>query len=208
MLHSRKDTWSVQTRNLSDSIPHGGEQPLEAIGVGWGALAIQDDLCTPLPNGSMTRGEQNHGEQLELPGEEWPNLQKVTESVHPMPMDGNHKTRNLNKPISSWEVTNQQRQRIKLGAELKQHLFSFPNQQFKKELNELDEASKRLEEAMGRVSQVRWGSARADEIGQEKQIEDGPESDRPVGFSHANMYSHSYKPIGPYWVWISKASAL
>jgi hypothetical protein len=154
MLHSRKDTWSVQTRNLSDSIPHGGEQPLEAIGVGWGALAIRDDPCTPLPNGSMTRGEQNHGEQLELPGEEWPNLQKVTESVRPMPMDGNHKSRNLNRTISSWEVTNQQRQQIKLGAELKQHLFSFPNQQFEKELNELDEASKRLEEAMGRVSQV------------------------------------------------------
>lgn len=57
-----------------------------------------------------------------------------------------------------------------MGAKLKQHLFSSPIQQSEKELNELDEASKRLEEAMGRVSQVRWGSARANEIGQEKRL--------------------------------------
>lgn len=62
--------------------------------------------------------------------------------------------KNLNKPVSSWETRHIQKQRAKLGDEIKQILFNSLDKQFESEINELDESSKRLEAALMRASQV------------------------------------------------------
>jgi hypothetical protein len=74
------------------------------------------------------------------------------------------------------------------------------------EISDLDESSKRLEAAMAKVSQVRWGSAkeapmnRKQELGEEfEKGVSGPKLD--MGLSHTSIYDHSWRPIGPEWVW-------
>lgn len=69
-----------------------------------------------------------------------------------------------------------------------------------------------LEEAMRKVAKVRCGSAIAGVSRPEQKVEDdfGAKEDGLIysmGLSHASIHNHSRKPIGPDWVWISKASA-
>jgi hypothetical protein len=84
-----------------------------------------------------------------------------------------------------------------------------PNQQSDKILSELEESGKQLEEAMRRVSLVQWGSAKVVETCKKLENDSvaGPRSPE-VGSTYVEIYNHSYKPIGPQWVWISKASAI
>lgn len=65
---------------------------------------------------------------------------------------------------------------------------------------------------MRKVAQVRWGSAMTGVPYPEREVEDdggdtGDGLNSNMGLSHASIHNHSWKPIGPEWVWISKTSA-
>lgn len=107
-----------------------------------GALAIRDDSASP-PN-------------LSLSDEGWPRIGDTRSNIASQsPMHEHCRMKNLNRPISSWEICQAQRQHEKREIELKHNLFTSPERQIELDISELDESSKRLEAAMAKVSQVR-----------------------------------------------------
>lgn len=80
----------------------GCQGQLEAIGIGWGPLAIRDDSSSP-PN-------------LSLSDEGWPRIGDTRSNIASQsPMHEHCRMKNLNRPISSWEICQAQRQREKKG---------------------------------------------------------------------------------------------
>jgi hypothetical protein len=119
---------------------------------------------------------------------------------------------NRNKPISSWETSQiQKKQCAKWGEEIKRQLLQVQSYDVDKDLLDLDKSSRKLEEVMRKASEVRWGSAMEEDPCLEQEAVVDPRNDdfgliSSMGLSHTSIHNHSWKPIGPRWVWISKAS--
>jgi hypothetical protein len=92
---------------------------------------------------------------------------------------------------------------------MKKHLFSSSDPIYEREVRELDEACNSLGEAMDKMNHIQYGIKEGKKTCQmvedDYTIDNGPKA---LGLSHAALYAHSWKPIGPNWVWISKASAV
>ncbi|CAD6240160.1 unnamed protein product [Miscanthus lutarioriparius] len=116
--------------SLSSGETQGGvafQGQLGAIGVGWGALAIRDDPLPP-PNPNLLGGD-------------WPVVGEAGCNIaSSMSLARHRREKNLNKPVSSWETRQIQKQCAKLGDEIKQILFNSLEKQFELEINELDES--------------------------------------------------------------------
>jgi hypothetical protein len=114
-----------------------------------------------------------------------------------------------NGPESTWEVIQTKRQRTQWEDEMKKHLFSSSDPIYEREVRELDEACNSLGEAMDKMNHIQYGIKEGKKTCQmvedDYTIDNGPKA---LGLSHAALYAHSWKPIGPNWVWISKASAV
>jgi hypothetical protein len=88
----------IPSRGASSSLSSGETQggaafkgQLQAIGVGWGALAIRDDPLPP-PNPRLLGGD-------------WPVVREVgCNIVSSMSLARNRREKNLNKLVSSWET--------------------------------------------------------------------------------------------------------
>lgn len=201
---------------------HVGDKQIEAIGSRWGALAVRDspesESIGNLKEGMQRNVLGNKALPEQLQNEEWPRVEDSNGKLKVIapaktPMDGMSKTSNANKPVSPWEGIEKQRRQMSLEIDIRKHLFSFPKQIFEKDMGELEESSKRLEEAMIRMNRLQMNSVGKQLIGWTRGLEDdshrdvvGPQKDS--GLSFVNMYNHSWRPICPRWVWVAKASNL
>lgn len=119
--------------------------------------------------------------------------------------------RRMNGPISTWETIHTQRQNKKWEAEIKQALFGA--EQPDKDLEALEQASNRLEFAlssMNKIARNNYYMAKSDAgKPQRREVEDDSNSDTcPLNFgcSHVDIHAHSWRPLGPKWVWVPKGS--
>lgn len=141
-------------------------------------------------------------------GDEWPALSPLQKSTNPVSKGKDKMEVNLNKPISSWEITQVSRAKERLALEIKQHLFVSQKMVTADELQKLEESSCRLEQAMMKMVQFQSSEKQGNFSTMDETQTFEPEPEVGRGVTHASLYNHSWRPTGPSWVWISKASAL
>ena len=114
---------------------------------------------------------------------------------------------------SAWD---RRMDRDRIAQEIKQHLFSAPSIV---DFHDLDVAASQLESALSRIPAPRQDLNRSPAVPDQGDgvlagggISNSVDGARPPsysnGLSHEAIYDHSWKPIGPRWLWISKSSAV
>ena len=110
-------------------------------------------------------------------------------------------------PSPSSTAWSRRLKRDSLAGEIKSHLFCSPD----RDCRDLEAAALDLEHALSRIPGEDDGdqSRRENAIQTEKAVE--VDAIRPacysVGLIHEGIHAHSWRPPGPNWLWISKASA-
>lgn len=130
---SRRHSWRTMPVSIQGKMRSTGPL-IDAVGVGWGALAVREDSGPPPKHDGVWQGTaqkgcaENQSKGVEDLGAHWPSLKADNTNCHQGDGDYAAKGRlsrevNRNKPISSWEISQIQKQRKKLGEEIKMLLF-------------------------------------------------------------------------------------